>query len=115
MDTLEHGTLLLHALVDLLQDPALHHIRISLLHKFTYIPGMIVSVFSMHGTLFILHELLLHGYFCIPLHDYFLLLILILILLDMSVFGMRCVELSVMGVISRILHLLFPVSRYFVS
>jgi len=37
-----------------------------LLHKFTSIHVLIISVFLLHGSLFILHELLLHRYFYIP-------------------------------------------------
>ena len=61
----------------------------------------------------------------IPLHDCFPLLllifsILIFSLLDMSVVDTRCVKLSATwisatGAISRILHLLYIVSRYLVS
>jgi len=44
----------------------LFHVLISLLHRFTGIHALVVSVFLLHGSLFILHELLLHGYSCIP-------------------------------------------------
>ena len=38
-----------------------HHILIALLHKFTCIHALIVSIFLLHGSPFLLHE-----YFCIP-------------------------------------------------
>ena len=42
------------------------HVLAPLLHRFTDIHALIVSVFMLQGSLFILHELLLHGYSCIP-------------------------------------------------
>jgi len=44
----------------------LYHVYTPLLHGFTGIHALIVSVFLLHGSLFILYELLLHGYSCIP-------------------------------------------------
>ena len=51
---------------------------------------------------------------CFSLHDYFSLLILIILLLDMWAIDMRCVKLSAMWIqatraTSKISHLLFPV------
>ena len=43
----------------------LYHVHTSLLHRFTDIHVLIVSVFLFHGSLFILHGLLLHGYYYI--------------------------------------------------
>ena len=92
---------------------------IPLLHRFTGIHALIVSIFLLHGSLYILHDLLLMDIPVFPLHDYFPLLILIFSLLDMSVVDMWCVELSATwiqatGATSRISHLLFPVYRYLV-
>jgi len=44
----------------------LYHVLTQLLHGSTGIHVLIVSVFLLHGSLFILHELLLHEYSCIP-------------------------------------------------
>ena len=43
----------------------LFHIHTPLLHRFTSIHALIISVLLLHGSPFILHELLLHGYSCI--------------------------------------------------
>jgi len=55
------------------------HVLISLLHGFTCIYVLNVLIFMLPGSLFLLHDLLLHDYFCIPVtwvfhtvHDYFL-------------------------------------------
>jgi len=57
----------------------LYHVHTPLLHGFTSIHALIVSVFLLHGSLFILHGLLLHDIPAFPLHDHFLLLVLIYI------------------------------------
>jgi len=94
---------------------------IPLLHRFTGIHALIVSVFLLYGSLYILHELLLMDIPVFPLHDCFPLRILIFSLLDMGAVDMRCVELGAMwvhamGATSRIPRLLFfLVSRYLVS
>jgi len=67
------------------------HVLTSLLHRLTDIHALVVSVFLLYGSLFIL---LLHEYSCIPLHDCFPLLISIFSLLVMWVVDMWCVELS---------------------
>ena len=113
------------------------HVLIPLLYSLTGLHALIVYVFLLYGSWFIL---LLHEYSCSPvilnivhvtctivtwvvrpvflLHDYFPYW-LIFSLLDMWAFDMRCVELSAMwiqaiGVTSRIPHLLFPVFRYLI-
>ena len=53
------------------------HVLTPLLHRLTDTHVLIVSVFFLHGSLFILHELLLHDILVLPLHDCFPLLILI--------------------------------------
>jgi len=90
---------------------------IPLLHRFPGKHALIVSIFLLHGSLYILHDLLLMDILVFPLHDYFPLLIWIFPLLDMWAVDTRCVELSVMwiqatGATSRILHLLLLVSHY---
>jgi len=47
----------------------LYYIHTSLLHGSTGIHALIISKFLLHGSLFILHELLLHEYSCIPVTD----------------------------------------------
>jgi len=76
----------------------LYHVHTSLLHRFTGIHALIVSVFLSHGSLSILHELL-HMYILVfPLHDCFPLKILIFSLLDMNTVDMRCRGLSAMWI-----------------
>ena len=71
-------------------------------HRFTCMHALIVSVFLLHGSL-----LLLHVYSCIsitwlfPVTD----IDVILLLLDMSVVDVWCVELSARGFKPRGLHL----------
>ena len=58
------------------------HVLTSLLHRFTCIHALIISVSLLHGSLFLLHDLLLQEYICIPvawvfntvhdIHDQFL-------------------------------------------
>ena len=91
------------------------------LHSFTCLYALIVSVFLLYGSLF-----LLHGYSRISVTG----INMTLLLLDMSVVDIRCVKLSVMRILatrttsriphllfvtSIIPHLLFLISRYLIS
>ena len=92
---------------------------IPLLNRFTGIHVLIVYIFLLHGTLYILHELLLIDILVFPLHDCFSLLILIFPLVDMWTVDMWCVEQSVTwiqikGATSRIPCLLFPIFHYLI-
>ena len=76
-------------------------------------------LFLLHGSLYILHDLLFMDIPVFSLHDYFLLLILICPLMDMWAVDMWCVELSATWIqatraTSKIPHLLFPISRYLI-
>jgi len=104
----------------------LFHVLIPLLHRFTGIHALIVSIFMLHGSLFILHELLLHGYSCIPVTWLFLITWLFPVTdIDIPVTehvshwyamcGTKCHMDPSHGATSRIPHLLFFVSRYLSS
>ena len=71
----------------------LYHVHTSLLYRFTCIHVLIVSIFLLHGSLFLLRCLLLHGYSCIPV-TWLTNIDMIFLLLDMWAVDMRCVELS---------------------
>jgi len=87
-------------------DTQLYHVHISLLHIFTGIHALIVSIFLSYGSPYILHVLLLHVSSCIPVTWLFPVIdIDILIIRYMSCWYAMC----------RIPHLLYIVSRYLVS
>ena len=69
----------------------LFHVLITVLQKFTCINAMIISVLLFHGSLF-----MLHGYSCILVTWLFSVadIDMILLLLDLSVVDMQCVELN---------------------
>jgi len=93
-----YWTLLLHVLVDLLHGsciaPILLFYSYLLSHRLTNMHVMIVFEFPLHWTLFMLHELLLHRYSCIPITWLFLVtnIDMIFLLLDMWAVDMQCVE-----------------------
>ena len=98
--------LLVHVLVDLLHYASIWLFYSYLLsHRFTFMHAMLVFVFSLSWTLFILYGLLLHEYSCI-------LVTWLFSVTDIDILVTR--HVSYWYAICGIPHLLFPVSRYLV-
>jgi len=100
-------------------DAQLLHVLTPLLYRLTDLHALIIYVFLLHRSWFIL---LLHGYFCISVTWLFPVIdidIPVIPLLDMWIVDIWYVELSATwikatGATSRIPHLPFLVSRYLV-
>jgi len=97
----------------------LYHVHTLLLHGSIGIHTLIISVFLLHGSLFIFHELLLHEYSCIPATWLFPVTDIDIpvtrhINCWYAMCGTKCHVDPSHGATSRIPHLLFSVFHYLV-